>query len=56
MRLNGEHIIDKRLVQKKPRILTRKFEYVVMAVEESKESSSLSIENFIVIFQSHEFE
>lgn len=55
MRLNGEDIEEKRVVQKILRSLIRKFEYVVVAVEESKDLSVLSLENLLGILQSHEF-
>ncbi|KAL4589890.1 hypothetical protein LXL04_002802 [Taraxacum kok-saghyz] len=54
MRLNGEAIEDKRVVEKILRSLTRKFEYVVVAIEESKYLSTLSLENLLGILQSHE--
>lgn len=54
MRLNGETIEDRRVVEKILRSLTRKFEYVVVAIEESKDISDLSLENLLGILQSHE--
>lgn len=54
MRLNGEVIDDKRVVEKILRSLTRKFEYMVVAIEESKDISDLSLENLLGILESNE--
>lgn len=54
MRLNGETIEHKRVIEKIPRSLTRKFEYVVVAIEESKDLSTLSFESLLGTLQLHE--
>lgn len=54
MRLNGEVIEDRRVIEKILRSITRKFEYVVVAIEESKDLSELSLESFLGTLQSHE--
>ncbi|KAI3521063.1 hypothetical protein L1887_10522 [Cichorium endivia] len=46
LRLNGEKIEDTRVVEKILRSLIRKFEYVVVAIEESKDLSLLSLEDY----------
>lgn len=44
----------KRIVEKMLRSLTRKFEYIVVAIEESKDSKTLSLESLVGTLQSHE--
>ncbi|KAJ9549172.1 hypothetical protein OSB04_021715 [Centaurea solstitialis] len=54
LRLNDENIEDIRVVEKTLRSLTRKFEYIVVAIEDSKDLSFLSLKNLLGTFQSHE--
>ncbi|XP_024961559.1 uncharacterized protein LOC112501997 [Cynara cardunculus var. scolymus] len=54
MRLNGERLDDQRIVEKILRSLTRKFECVVLAIEESKYLTKLSLESLLGTLQSHE--
>jgi len=54
MRVNGEPLEAKRIVEKILRSLTRRFEYVVVAIEESNDLSSLSLERLLGTLQSRE--
>ncbi|KAL4582817.1 hypothetical protein LXL04_007378 [Taraxacum kok-saghyz] len=54
MRINGEPIEDKRAVEKILRSLTRKFEYIVVAIEEPKDLAEVSLEGLLGALQSHE--
>ena len=54
MRINDETLEDKRFVEKILRSLTRNFKYVVVAIEESNDLSSLSLERLLGTLQSHE--
>ncbi|XP_021980472.1 uncharacterized protein LOC110876613 [Helianthus annuus] len=57
LRLNEENITEQRIIEKLLRSLTRKYEAVVIAIEESKDQSALSTlstEELLGILQSHE--
>ncbi|XP_038877452.1 uncharacterized protein LOC120069734 [Benincasa hispida] len=54
LRSNGETIEDQRVVEKILRIMTRRYEHIVVAIEESKDLSTLSINSLMGSLQSHE--
>ncbi|GAV61765.1 UBN2 domain-containing protein [Cephalotus follicularis] len=54
MKVNGEMMENQKIVEKILRSLTQKFEYIVVAIEESKDLSSLSLESFLGSLQSLE--
>ncbi|XP_077239797.1 uncharacterized protein LOC143880706 [Tasmannia lanceolata] len=54
LRINGEDIQDRRIVEKILRSLTRKFEYIVVKIEEFKDLVTLSLESLLGSLQSHE--
>ncbi|XP_022014105.1 uncharacterized protein LOC110913590 [Helianthus annuus] len=54
LRLNEERIEEQRIVEKFLRSLTRKYESVVVAIEESKDLNAISTEELQGILQSHE--
>ncbi|XP_022007583.1 uncharacterized protein LOC110906815 [Helianthus annuus] len=54
LRLNEERVEEQRVVEKILRSLTRKYESVVVAIEESKDLNSISTEELQGILQSHE--
>ncbi|KAA0038926.1 integrase [Cucumis melo var. makuwa] len=54
LRSNGEEVGDQRVVEKILRSMPRKFEHIVVAIEESKDLSTLSINSLMGSLQSHE--
>ena len=44
MRSNGENMPNKKIVEKIMRTLTEKFTYVVVSIEESKDTDNMSID------------
>ncbi|XP_074356106.1 uncharacterized protein LOC141695792 [Apium graveolens] len=54
LRVNGEDISDKRVLEKILRSMTRKYEHVVVATEESKDLNTFSLEELLGSLQSHE--
>uniref|UniRef100_A0A251TCA0 Putative copia protein n=1 Tax=Helianthus annuus TaxID=4232 RepID=A0A251TCA0_HELAN len=54
LRMNDERLEEQRVVEKILRSLTRKYESVVVAIEESKDLNTISTEELLGILQSHE--
>jgi hypothetical protein len=54
LRMNGEEIPDQRVVEKVLRTLPKKFDAVVIAIEESKDLTQLSVDELLGSLLSHE--
>lgn len=55
MATNGEVLQDQKVVEKILRSLPQKFDFIVVAIEESKDVSKLSLEDLQASLKAHEF-
>ena len=54
LRMNGEELLDQKVVEKFLRTLPKKFDHVVVAIEESKDLSQLSVDQLMGSLLSHD--
>jgi hypothetical protein len=50
LRMNGEELLDQKVVEKVLRTFPKKFDVVVVAIEESKDLTQLSVDELLGYF------